>query len=254
MIYNLAVATGLLIRGRRQRLVLAAVMVLFVFGVLSAGEFSSALGLLVAIICIAAVTGMPSVLAYFLLAGAMASKVLAPVIDRRLSGFGSASGLPTSWTGRLRNLRTYFWPDLFSNWNVLLGVRPSARVPVSSQATGYVWIESGYTWLLWGGGIPLFASFVLFVQAAAKRGWQAARRSRDATGVAGIAVLVAVVVTMVLMVFDPHLTYRGSADALFSFLALAVPRDARHAGADAGTDASGPGNGGRTLARGGVLG
>jgi hypothetical protein len=227
LIYNLAIATGLLMRGGRRRFLLAPVLVLLVFGVLSAGEFSSALGLVVGVICVAVVTGTPSLLSYFVLAGALAARMLEPVISRRLSGFASASGLPASWTGRLRNLRTFFWPDLFANWNVLFGVRPAARIPVASQATGYVWIESGYTWLLWGGGIPLFASFLLFVQASARRGWRAARQSRDATSIAGIATFVAVVVATTLMVFDPHLTYRGSADALFSLLALAVPRDRR---------------------------
>ena len=86
--------------------------------------------------------------------------------------------------------------------------------------SGYVWIESGYTWLLWGGGIPLLASFVFFVVATAKRGWDAARRNSGARSVAGIATFVAVIVTTVLMTFDPHLTYRGSADLMFALIAL----------------------------------
>lgn len=226
LIYNLAIATGLLMRVHRYRPVLVSAAALLVVGVLSAGEFSSAVGLLVGVVCIAIVTASPRLLGYFVLAAAAGSQVMRPVIDKRLSAFGSASGLPVSWTGRLRNLRTYFWPKLFSDWNVVFGVRPSARVPVASQATGYVWIESGYTWLLWAGGIPLFASFVFFVQTAAQRGWRAARRGRDAVSVAGIAAFVAVIVATVLMAFDPHLTYRGAADALFGLLALAVPRAA----------------------------
>src|SRR6266536_3500295 len=184
-------------------------------------------GLGIGVVCIAMVTNTPRLLTLFVPAGLVAWQALRPVISRRLSGFQSVSGLPASWTGRLQNLRGYFWPRLFSDWNFLLGVRPSARVPVPAQATGYVWIESGYTWLLWGGGIPLLASFLFFVHTVVRTGWVAARRGRDAASVAGIALFVAVIVTTVLMAFDPHLTYRGSADLLFALLALA---EARHNG------------------------
>ncbi len=227
LIFNLAIVSGLWMRFRRYRGALAVAAALFVFGALSAGEFSSAIGLVIGVVCIAMVTNTPRLLTLFVPAGLVAWQALRPVISRRLSGFQSVSGLPASWTGRLQNLRGYFWPRLFSDWNFLLGVRPSARVPVPAQATGYVWIESGYTWLLWGGGIPLLASFLFFVHTVVRTGWVAARRGRDAASVAGIALFVAVIVTTVLMAFDPHLTYRGSADLLFALLALA---EARHNG------------------------
>jgi putative peptidoglycan lipid II flippase len=229
-IINLAVVSGLWTRYRRYRPVLAGAAALLVMGTLSAGEFSSAIGLFIGVICIAIVTRKPRLLWAFVPAALVAGIALRPVIERRLAGFQSASGLPVSWTGRLQNLQTYFWPKLFSGWNFLLGVEPSARIPVPSQATGYVWIESGYTWLLWGGGIPLLASFGFLVYAAARRGWRAARGPGDGRRVAGAAVFTAIVVIAVLMIFDPHLTYRGSADAFFTMLALAAPRAGRSGG------------------------
>jgi hypothetical protein len=223
MIFNLAIVTGFWLRYHRHRLLLAGVAALLIVATLSAGEFSSAIGLLCGLACIIAVTNSARLLKFALPAALLAVLVLQPVITTRLSGFQSVSGLPVSWTGRLQNLDSYFWPQLFSNWNFVLGVRPSARIAVSTQGTGYVWIESGYTWLLWGGGLPLLGSFVFFVAAAAKRGWQAARSNLGAVSIAGTAAFVAVLVVTVMMIFDPHLTYRGSADAMFILLALAVP-------------------------------
>jgi hypothetical protein len=222
MVYNLAIVGGMWSRGHRHRLLLTASAGLLVLGALSAGEFSGVIGLLVGIACIAAVTNSARLLKVLVPAGLMGSVLVWPVLAVRLGGFQSVSGLPVSWTERVQNLQNYFWPQLFADWNWVLGVRPAARVAVATQGTGYVWIESGYTWLLWGGGIPLLAAFVFFVVATAKRGWRVARGSASAAGIAGTALFVAVVVTAVLMVFDPHLTYRGSGDAMFIFAALAT--------------------------------
>jgi hypothetical protein len=220
MIVNLAVVTALWLRRRQFPLLYGAVVGLFVFAALAAGEFSSAIGLAVGMVALALITGSMALLGFFGLIAACGVVVVWPVIVERLQGFSLASGMPASWVGRLYNLRTYFWPELFSPGNLLLGVRPSARVPVAGQATGWVWIESGYTWLLWGGGVALLGSFLYFTYAVAVRGWAVGRSRRDAVGAAGVAAFVAVVVIAVLMVFDPHLTYRGSADEAFALIAL----------------------------------
>jgi murein biosynthesis integral membrane protein MurJ len=224
MVFNLAIVAGLWTRYRRHGPVLLAAAALMLFGALAAGEFSGAIGLVVGVICIAIVSGSPRLLAWFVPAAAIGGYVLWPVIGTRLSGFQSAAGLPQSWLGRLENLEVYFWPRLFSDWNFLLGVEPAARIAIVSYSGDYVWIESGYTWLLWGGGIPLLASFLFFAYVTGMRGWQAAWAAKDARSVAGTAVFVAVIVIVVLMIFDPHLTYRGSADEFFFLIALVAPR------------------------------
>jgi peptidoglycan biosynthesis protein MviN/MurJ (putative lipid II flippase) len=237
MVFNLAIVAGLWTRYRRHAVTLAAAAVLMLFGALAAGEFSGAIGLVVGVICIAIVSGSPRMLAWFVPAAAVGGYVLWPVIGTRLSGFQSASGLPQSWLGRLENLETYFWPRLFSDGNFLLGVEPAARIAIVSYSGNYVWIESGYTWLLWGGGIPLLASYLFFTYVTVKRAWRVAWADQGARSVAGTAVFVAATVIAVLMIFDPHLTYRGSADDFFFLIALMAPRDSRQ-GPSGGHDRS----------------
>jgi hypothetical protein len=223
MTFNLAIAVGLMIRRRGPRGVLAGLGVLFVAGALASGEFSGAIGLLLGIVVIALATGRLRLLAGFVPVFVVAGFALRPVIERRLEGFSSASGLPESWTGRLHNLTSYFWPKLFSDGNFILGVRPAARVSSSFRAAGYIWIESGYTWLLWSGGIPLLLAFLYFLWVGLPRHMRLFRSREDAVGVAALAVVTALVVIGVLMILDPHLTYRGSADLLFVLLGLTAP-------------------------------
>jgi hypothetical protein len=145
--------------------------------------------------------------------------LLWPVISIRLGGFSNGSTLPSSWVVRLNNLESYFWPTLFSDWNWILGVRPTAAVAVGNQEYGYVWIESGYTWLLWAGGLPLLGSYIAFVGAIVRKGLAYTRRA-DTAGIVGFAMVAAISSQAVTMIFDPHLTFRGSGDAIFLMLGL----------------------------------
>jgi hypothetical protein len=222
-ILNLALVIGMLARGIGNKWLLGGFGALFLIGAISSGEFSSIIALVIAVVAIGCVTGGRSVLKLAVPSAMVGAVALRSVIDKRLSGFGSSTGLPVSWVGRLDDLRTYFWPTLFSHWNWLLGVRPAARVPVPSRAFGYVWIESGYTWLLWGGGLPLLGSYIAFIWIAMSRAWRLAHVP-DVIGVAALAVFALLASQIVSMIFDPHLTYRGSADALFALLAIARPR------------------------------
>ena len=218
-IINLAIAVALIARGSRHRWLLGGLCVIYAFGVVAAAEFSTLIGMFVAVVVIIILTKMGRIVAYAVPVAAVCAALLWPVIKLRLVGFQSASGLPISWLTRLYNLRTYFWPTLFSDYNWVLGVRPSARVAAPNQVFQYVWIESGYTWLLWGGGIPLLASYIALSGACIRKGWAFARRA-DAAGIAATALASFTCCQLVLMLFDPHLTYRGSGDLFFMLIAL----------------------------------
>lgn len=227
-IVNLAIAVALIARGHRWRWWLGGLAVIFAFGDVAAAEFSTLIGMFMAVAVIIVLTKMGRIVVYAVPVTIVCGVLLWPVISIRLVGFQSASGLPISWLTRLYNLETYFWPTLSSDYNWILGVRPSARVIVPSQVYGYVWIESGYTWLLWGGGLPLLGSYLALAIAAIRKGCALARRA-DAAGVAATALASFTCCQLILMLFDPHLTYRGAGDLFFIMLALARPLPSRKA-------------------------
>ncbi len=219
MVLNLVIVLGLVSRKPALAKYLAPAALLLVVAVFSAAEFSSVLGLVVAIVCVAALLRRLDLLKWSALALPVGVVALWPTIEPRIAEFSSLHGLPTSWLVRYHNLSHYFWPQIIDGNNVLVGVRPAARVPVEG-AFGFVWIESGYLWLLWGGGLPLFVAFCWFAWTGLKATGPAARLLATPASVAALAGYAGLVSCLVLMNFDPHITYRGSADALFGLLAL----------------------------------
>jgi murein biosynthesis integral membrane protein MurJ len=218
-ILSLGIAIAMIVRGYSRRLLLAGLAILYVLGVIAAAEFATVIGLIVAVAALMILTKSARLAAYAAPVALFGGILLWPIIRTRLAGFSSPAGLPLSWVYRLINLRTFFWPVLFSDYNWILGVRPSARIATPLRAVGYVWIESGYTWLLWGGGIPLLVSYLAFAGTVLRRGWAFMQRVGP-VGVAATAVTAAMCAQVVVMAFDPHLTYRGSGDELFLLLAL----------------------------------
>lgn len=230
---NLAIVLGAIwLRGKATPVLIGAAWLL-TLGVIGAGEFSGVIGLVIGVVTLCVLVRSARPARVLLVGSALAVPVVWPVIQTRLAGFQSVTGLPVSWTGRLENLRTYFWPVLTAHHNYVLGVRPSARVPAAHRANGFVWIESGYTWLLWAGGIPMLLAFVWFVVTMARAGRASFRTGDDPLRIAALATIVAITVIAFLMIFDPHLTYRGVADELFLLLALCTtPRNRPAPGAD----------------------
>ena len=227
-ILNLGIAVAMIARGHPRRLWLGGFVVLYVLTVIAASEFATVIGLVVALIALMVLTRSGRLAVYMIPVGILGGVLLWPAIELRLSGFHSTAGLPLSWVDRLYNLRTFFWPVLFSDYNWILGVRPTPRVVAPSKAEGFIWIESGYTWLLWCGGIPLLASYIAFAGAVLRKSWAYVRRA-DATGIVATAVAAAMCSQVVLMSFDPHLTFRGSSDAFFLLLPLIRKLPARRA-------------------------
>ena len=218
-ILNLGIAVAMIARGYPRRLWLGGFAVLYVLTVIAASEFATVIGLVVALIALMVLTRSGRLAVYMIPVALLGGVLLWPAIELRISGFHSTAGLPLSWVDRLYNLRTFFWPVLFSDYNWILGVRPTPRVAAPSKVGGFIWIESGYTWLLWCGGIPLLASYIAFAAAVLRKSWAYVRRA-DAAGIVATAVAAAMCSQVVLMSFDPHLTFRGSGDAFFLLLPL----------------------------------
>ncbi len=229
MVFALALAVGL---GRgesiRGRLALAGLALVFVLGIAAAGQVSGFLGLGVGLIVLGIILRrLTWILSIALAVGVAGVVAFSQSIRRRVGDLDAFTGLPASWTGpsgRLDNLQTYFWPDLFGDLDWLTGVRVSPRVPAPSIGVDWVWIESGHTWLLWTGGLLFFVVCFAFLFGAIRAVAPLARVRRDAVGAAALGALTALWVNVVLMALDVHLTLRGSADMAFALLALALVR------------------------------
>jgi hypothetical protein len=224
MVFSLAIASGLLLYGDRRRFLLAALSALFVFGTVATGQFSAIIALVIGVLAFGWITGRfsMSIVAFTPVVG-IGALALRPVVEARLRGFGGGSTLPASWQARLDNVTTYFWPVLKEDYNWLTGVRPLARVEGPRfSGIDFIWIESGHIWLLWTGGVACAAAFVWFLWVALRTVARLARERSDAVRVAAVASFTALAVNAVLMVLDPHLTLRGSADLSFALLALAL--------------------------------
>lgn len=231
MIMNLLIALALLRYKQEKHWLLLPAAGAFLSGCIASGQVSGFLGMGVALLVFGLISGhLFRVATLCIPAALLASVALWPIIAERLAGFSSAAGIPSSWQGRWANLQHFFFPELFSHFNWLVGVRPAARVPAPETWRDWVFIESGYVWLLWIGGIPMVVAFIYFVWIWARHLWRITRERSDPAGVGAAAGLCYLMVMLTTTLFDPHLTLRGSADLFFPLLALSfvAPRFERN--------------------------
>jgi murein biosynthesis integral membrane protein MurJ len=226
----IAAALGLRLPRARGHLGLAGVLALCA---LASGQFSILIALVLTAIAFSTVTRTlgRSVLALGGLA-VVAVLVLQPVLAARIRYLDPGTGLPSSWTGpygRLTNLEQFFWPQLVADHNWLFGVRTAGRVPGLEFWRQWVYIESGYTWALWTGGLPLLVAVLALLALAVRTGRRLLPSRTPVTGAMGIVVTTLAWSLAVLLLFDPHLTFRGGGEIVFVLLALAANLDAgRH--------------------------
>jgi len=226
MIMNLIIALVFLRLGKSHKTTWASAAFIFICGCMASGELSEYVGLAVATVAFASLFGssVRPKLPLLLGASALAAIIFWPVIARRFAGFGGGEGFPTSWDMRWDNLQLFFIPKILEGANWLLGVQPAPRVAAPERWREFVYIESGYLWLVWIGGVPFLMAFAYFVFTAFGTLRQIARARFDAVAAAAAGGFCYLSALLVMTLFDPHLTLRGSADLFFPLLAMSLVR------------------------------
>lgn len=204
--------------GRRRWFVVGGLLAI---GALASGQVGTVLALSVGLVTVGWLHGRAKKLLVWGVPVIVVALVgLWPIVNARLASIDQGSGLPSSWVVRWINVTELYWPRL-ADGGWLLGVTPDATQVPPDVWRDIVYLEGGYLWLLWVGGVPLLVATVLFLVSAYRDLGTARARSRSTT-VDGLAVAAqsAVVVFAVLSVLDPHLTLRASADLFFVLLAI----------------------------------
>jgi hypothetical protein len=227
--YSLAVAAVWIVR-RRQPLPLIGCMGGLIFlGILGTGQFSAWLELIIVVLVVARVEGQMRLLVKWLAPVTIVGAVVAwPVLSTRLAGFGGSGHalLPQSWRGRIDNLTNFYVPRL-SGFHWVLGIRPNTVLPAPETWRDVIYLESGYLWLFWVGGIPLVLGFLWMLRNGFRVTRQVTKTRADDIGVAAVAARAALWCLLVLSLIDPHLTLRGGADLFFCLLGLAANQNVR---------------------------
>lgn len=245
MAMNALIAISMLLANERPRWLIAIAAVICSVGVFGSGQIGPSLSFLIGVGALALST--KSVFRLIRISApalVVALLVVVPLGERRINGFdafaisganrqaiheqgGSDEGRNlfeanpgSSWDVRLYNLETFFLPEFRDPVNVAWGVTPQARVASPREGEEFIWIESGILWLIWTGGVPLFLTWFALLGLGMATAKKQLSTVHGPVGIAAAATLGTLAVVGVAMVFDPHMTLRGSADLLYPLLAL----------------------------------
>jgi hypothetical protein len=221
--YTLVAVFAWYLHRRATRLVLAVIAGILVLGSLGTGQFSAWIALLIITLVVVSREPLLAKLSLRFLPFCVLGAVIAwPVVATRLASFRDGD-IPSSWLGRIDNLTHFYLPRL-AGFHWVLGVRPDSVLPAPETWRTAIWLESGYLWFFWVGGIPLFVAFIWFAREVFRHTNRVCRTRSDDIGIAALAARAALWSILVLSLIDMHLTLRGGGDLFFILLGLSANR------------------------------
>ncbi|MFI0469656.1 hypothetical protein ACH347_36790 [Saccharopolyspora sp. 5N102] len=208
-------------------------------GVLASGQFSTWISALVAgVLILRRYPQARQQVARYLPIVGIAALVGAPAFLGRMADFTQGYTVPRSWLGRWDNLTTFYLPQL-ADGHFVLGISPDSVLTAPETWRDYIYLESGYLYFLWVGGIPLLIGFV-WLSVAVLRGVSRLAARPGSVGACAATLEVAWWMVLVLSLIDIHLAVRGFGDLLFVLLAIMSGRlgDDEHGTQDPALDRS----------------
>ncbi len=209
-------------RNWRRTAIFAGASGLYFLAAMATGQLSTLIACFLALVIAMVANRFSRYLGLLPLVGGIGLVALWPVFKKRLDEFQGFDELPRSWADRLANVERFFLPELRADDNWLWSVRPETTAESELIVTGKVFLESGYLAMLWIGGIFLLGAVVWFQITALRTSWQRVRRADPWLAACATGAFVGFLATAVLMLIDSHLTFRGSADLLYTVLALSL--------------------------------
>lgn len=205
---------------KRNSFTMLGITGMLLVGVVATGQMTSLAGVIVALGAVAATHRvLGKTLAFGMPVLIVAGVGMSSVIAERFADTAGRSRIPQSWVIRWSNVTDLYWPSIADGgWK--LGVSPETVLVPPDSWRDEVFLESGYLWALWIGGVPLLVALVGFLWSA----WRSAGvpRSNPDLEVLRIAARGAAAFMIVFNVIDPHASLRGGADLLYILTAATL--------------------------------
>ncbi len=211
---------------RKTTFGLVASALVYFLGVLSSGQISPTVAVIVVIVVAVAVVRKAHFLYAFPPVAALGVLAIWPQVRRRLDEFEQTGGLPVSWQTRLDNLQRFYLPEFDDASNRVLGVRLDVTADFDQVLGEEVFLESGYVWFIWVGGVFLLLAALGFLFTGLVRTWPRLRESDPWVRAAATASFSAFIYIALLLSIDQHLTLRASTDLFVMLLAASMVRTA----------------------------